>query len=62
MSNRKLPEGFIEKLYIDGFLNDNMERREVDYGYVSNHLLATSGRKRNISSSFETALQKAEAK
>ncbi len=55
MSTRKLPKGFVEKFYIDGFLSD-AARNDAGYGYCTNHLPATSGKKRKIGASFEVAL------
>lgn len=61
MAERKLPKGVVEKTYIQGFLNDG-EVREVDYGYITNHLPETTQKKRVIASSFELALASAARK
>lgn len=52
---RQLPEGFVEKTYIRGFLNDGVYR-EIEYGCVARPLPKTSGRKRWIASSIDAAL------
>jgi hypothetical protein len=61
MAERKLPEGFVEKTYVEGFLNDG-KVRELDYGYTPNHLPETSGKKRVIKASFDLAMANAAAK
>lgn len=56
MADRKLPDSYEEKPFIEGYLSVRLETGDLpEFGYKGNHLPATSGKVREIQSSVTIA-------
>jgi len=56
MAKRNLPENYVETTYVEGYLHTlAITGAGLKYGYSLNHLPETTGKAREIKSSYELA-------